>query len=286
MLKKIYIILFMFIVLCGCTFTPDSKQKASVKENMVEHYSVEAIQKRGFLRVGVKSFSWAWFQKPGYEGKDDKWYGWENEYVKRFADDLGVDIQYVKYEDGERQFKGLKKGEVDLVMTSALIESYNVNDEYTTSIPYNTWGSPDFKIVLRKDDSQKFHSKEELSKAKIGLADDESLYQSTLKAFPQADIERMDYTSDVMYDLLEGYIDAAVIYGSEFDYYSEDYFQLSQVTVPVYSEGMGVFMMKGNESLKAFIDEEIEAINQEDLGLQWSDQYYLLAKSWQVNGVE
>lgn len=64
--------------------------------------------------------------------------------------------------------------------------------------------------------------------------------------------------------LIDGGIDATVIYEKESDYFSEDYFQLSQVTVPNCSEGMSIFMMKDNERLKAFIDKEIEMINQED----------------------
>lgn len=64
--------------------------------------------------------------------------------------------------------------------------------------------------------------------------------------------------------LIDGDIDATVIYEKESDYFSEDYFQLSQVTVPNCSEDMSIFMMKDNERLKAFIDKEIEMINQED----------------------
>lgn len=98
---------------------------------------------RTFLDHGFKKSESGFF-------KYDEWYGFKNEYVKRFAKDLGVDIQYVKYEDGENQFQGLKKGKVDLVITLALIETHNADDEYTTSIPYKTWKLPDFRVILRK----------------------------------------------------------------------------------------------------------------------------------------
>lgn len=266
---------------------PDSQKRTKDNHMTVESHSCESIQERGILKVGVKNFSWAWFQEPGKTTENDPWYGWESEYVKRFAEAMNVQVQYVKFDDGMTQFEALKKGQVDMAMTSGLIETYNIHDEYTTSIPYNDWGIENFPIVLRKDDYSTYNSLERLKKAKIGVIDDSSLIESTKKIFPNATLEIKDlYT---LYEQLENKeLDACVIYMAHYDEVSEFYkeFQLSTISVPIQSQGMGVFLMKGNESLKTIIDQEIQEINEQNLGATWSDKYYLLAKEWQIAGVD
>lgn len=260
-------------------------QEDGIQWDTVESHSCQAIQKRGVLKVGVISFSWAWFQEPGKSLKKDPWYGWETEYVKRFAAALDVDIEYVKFYDNFSQFEALRNGQVDIVMTSGLIETYNANHEYTTSISYNDWGIEDFSVVIKEDSIK--DSFEQLKDAKIGVIDDTSVITSAKAYFPDAHIEIGDFYDLV--DLLDNHqIDAIVTYDSHYQILLDIYdgYQLSQVSVPVKSQGMGVFLMKGNEDLKALIDQEIVKINQENLGEIWSYQYYQLAKKWQVNDVE
>lgn len=260
-------------------------QEDEVQWDTVESHSCQAIQKRGVLKVGVKSFSWAWFQEPGKSLKKDPWYGWETEYVKRFAAALDVDIEYVKFYDGFSQFEAVRNGRVDIVMTSGLIETYNADHEYTTSISYNDWGLDDFPVIIKKDSIK--DSFEQLKNAKIGVIDDTSVITSSKAYFSDAHIEIVDFYD--LIDLLDNHqIDAIVTYDSHYQILSDIYdgYQLSQVSVPVKSQGMGVFLMKGNEDLKGLIDQEIVKINQENLGEIWSSQYYQLAKKWKVNDVE
>ena len=75
-----------------------------------------------------------------------------------------------------------------------------------------------------------------------------------------------------------------MVYEEEYRNYfkGDDRFQLSTLTIPVQSQGMGVFFMKGNTDLKQFIDHEITDILESGISDSWNSENYNLAIEWEI----
>jgi ABC-type amino acid transport substrate-binding protein len=231
----------------------------------VQYHSVDAIIERGVLRVGMRPFSWSWYKMPvewdenglptAYE-ENGEWYGWEADFMRAMATDMGVSAEFVQFDNIDEMLTALVSGEIDCVMSALLIDSYSSNGEYTTSIGYNWWGKSDFAVFVKSADGAAF----DLSAAVFGTREQKAYTDSIAEMYPDAVIKTFSSADSYFGALENGEISAIVESQSNISEYlaAYDWLVLSNTSIPDVSPGKGIYMMKGNDSLKDFFDNEIE----------------------------
>lgn len=245
-------------------------------------HSVGAIKERGVLKVGMKKFSWSWFKLP--ENATDatpekEWYGWEAEFVENISKDLGVKEEIIEFNNTDEMLTSLDNGEVDLVMSGILIESYLDTNKYTVSDRYDSWAKDNFIIVTRKN--------ERLPKnPKFGTRSQKAYIESIKAAYKDCEIKSYSSEQDYFAALQKKEIDAVVESISNKNYYLKKYSDISVNPSSIANKypGKGIYFMKDNESLKNFCNDEIlkYASGKNSEAFKWNKNAYSLAKKYKV----
>lgn len=310
MKKKLMLLSIAALIIllsCGCSSessgTPDddtasafSSEETANPQAAVQYHSVDSISERGVLRVGMRPFSWSWYKMPvewdenslptAYE-ENGEWYGWEADFMRAMAADLGVAVEFVQFDDIDKMLKSLEDGEIDCVMSALLIDSFSSNGEYTTSIGYNWWGKSDFAVFVKATDGAAC----DLSSAVFGTRDQKAYTDSIAEIYPDAIIKTFSSADSYFSALENGEISAIVESQSNISEYlaAYDWLVLSNSGIPDISPGKGIYMMKGNDSLKDFFDKEIEIYTAGTVeGLTggqaacWNNSNCAQAKQWGV----
>ncbi len=248
----------------------------------LDYHSVDAIRERGILKVGMKKFSWSWFKLPDNapEAKPEKaWYGWEAEFAENISRDLGVKEEIIEFNNTDEMLTSLGNGEIDLVMSGILIESYLDTNKYTVSDRYDPWAQDKFIIITRKN--------EKLPKnPKFGTRPQKAYIESTQAAYKNCEIKSYSSEQDYFTALQKKEIDAVVESISNKNYYQKKYSDISVNSLSVVNKypGKGIYFMKDNESLKNFCNDEIlkYASGKNSEAYKWNRNAYALAKKYKV----
>ncbi len=225
-----------------------------------EYHSPDAIRERGTLRVGMRAFAWSWYKVPADfdpEGnvsswEDGDWCGWEAEFMRAIAADLGVELECVEFDDRQQMLDALAAGEVDCCMSGLLIDAYAADGAFAVSSGYNLWGKADMRVLLKRgwvlDGSAVF-----------GTRDQRAYLDSLSAAYPDAVVRTYDGEAAYMAAIEAGEITAIVESRDVAEKMANDHAELllTETTVPDVSAGKGIYMMAGNDLLKTFMDGEV-----------------------------
>lgn len=259
-----------------CTSSEEETTKSS------DYHSVDAIKERGILKVGMKKFSWSWFKLPDNAPRtnpEKEWYGWEAEFAENISKDLGVKEEIVEFNNTSDMLTSLGNGEVDLVMSGVLIESYLDTNKYTISNRYDSWAQDNFIIITRKN--------EKLPKnPKFGTRPQKAYIESTKAAYKDCEVKSYSSEQDYFTALQKKEIDAVVESISNKNYYLKKYsdISVSSSSIPNKYPGKGIYFIKDNENLKNFCNDEISkyASGKNSEAYKWNKNAYALAKKYKV----
>lgn len=282
--------IFTLIFVSGCSKNNSStnveETMCSSDENEVTkspiYHSADAIKERGVLKVGMKKFSWSWFKLPE-NAKDanpeKEWYGWEAEFAENISKDLGVKEEIIEFNNTDEMLTSLDNGEVDLVMSGVLIESYLDTDRYTVSNRYDSWSQDNFIVITRKN--------EKLPKnPKFGTRSQKAYIESIKEAYKDCEIRNYSSEQDYFSALQKKEIDAVVESVSNKNYYLKKYSDISVNSSSISNKypGKGIYFMKDNDNLKNFCNDEIlkYSSGKNSEAFKWNKNAYALAKKYKV----
>lgn len=282
------IIAFAVIFTTGCSKRTDVEDTedsvyVSAEEEIIkspEYHSVSAIKERETLKVGMRRFSWSWFKVP--ENAPDpnrEWYGWEADFVENISKDLGVKKEIIEFNSIEDMLASLDNGEIDLVMSGILIESYLDTNKYTISNRYDPWSKDNFIMFIRKNDKLP-------KNPKFGTRAQKAYIESVKSAYKNCEVKTYSSEQDYFTALDKKEIDAIIESTSNKNYYLKKYpnVSVSSSSVPNKYPGKGIYLMKNNDDLKKFCDEEISkyASSKNSDAYNWNKNAYTLAKKYKI----
>lgn len=266
----------------------ETPRPTPIPETALEYHTLEKIQQRGTLRVALQSGNskMSYRVPEGVEEYADR-AGQPSGYVpficQQLAEDLGVELEYVFYDVAEEQLVAAEKGEADFSanvwsITDERLELYTMTDNIlVTDIEGD-------EVFLRTDpqDPTKplIGSEEELSTARIAAV--KATVQETNAGLQYPEAEVLGYADNeaVLEALLSGEADAAVF--TTFDKAFADILvqaiidrQICQCEYDIVNpeiKGVGFILMKGNEDLCSYINQQLTRYRDEGLLLELNDR--------------
>ena len=266
----------------------ETPRPTPIPETALEYHTLEKIQQRGTLRVALQSGNskMSYRVPEGVEEYADR-AGQPSGYVpficQQLAEDLGVELEYVFYDVAEEQLVAAEKGEADFSanvwsITDERLERFTMTDNIlVTDIEGD-------EVFLRTDpqDPTKplIGSEEELSTARIAAV--KATVQETNAGLQYPEAEVLGYADNeaVLEALLSGEADAAVF--TTFDKAFADILvqaiidrQICQCEYDIVNpeiKGVGFILMKGNEDLCSYINQQLTRYRDEGLLLELNDR--------------
>ena len=274
------------------TATPEP---TPIPETAPEYHSLEKIQERGTLRVALQSSNskMSYLVPEGLEEYADR-AGEPSGYVpficRQLADDMGVELEFVFYDVTEEQLVAAEKGEADISanvwsITDERLERFTMTDNIlVTDIEGD-------EVFLRADpqDPTKplIGSEEELSTARIAAVKATVQERNAGLQYPEAEILGYVDNDAVLEALLSGEVDAAVF--TTFDRAFADILveaivdrQICQCEYDIVDpeiKGVGFILMKGNEDLCSYINEQLSRYRDEGVLLELNNRSETEAKA-------
>ncbi len=194
-LNAAVLLLCVFALFFGCTAKTESPEGASGS-------LLTEITKRGILRVGMSTFvPWAMNDKNG------ELIGFEIDVAKRFAADMGVDIEFIPTK-WSGIIPALLTGKFDVIIGGMGIRPER-NLKVNFSIPYDNSG---MSIVAHKEKAAgfeeltDFNSADVIVAARIGT----TAAAAAKKYLPKAEVKLFDDESQAVQELLTGRIHAVI----------------------------------------------------------------------------
>ncbi len=183
------------LLFIACENNSDSPEK--VMEN-----TVEKVQKRGILRVGMSTFvPWAMKDKTG------KLIGFEIDVATRLAEDMGVSVEFVPTK-WSGIIPALTTGKFDVIIGGmGILPSRNLKVNF--SIPYDYTG---MSIVAHKKVAAGFNDLQAFNRSNviIALRLGSTAVTAAKKYLPKAQRRLFDDESQAYQELLSGRIHAVV----------------------------------------------------------------------------
>ena len=218
----------------------------------------------GTIIVGICSTS-----KPFVYLKNNKFTGFDIEFIAAFAKEYGYDV---KFEDTEFAsiMAGVQAGRYDIGMSGVTIteerkESLDFSDIYHTE---------DLVFVIKSeagaDDLTQFNT------ASLGVVTG-SLYGGYSKEqFPKAKIKEFNNFSDVLVALKQGKVDGIMLDKPNFNSVARTDKSLSCITVPAYSVEIGFGFQKndGGNALQAQMNEFLTKLDSDGTTQKLIDKWY------------
>jgi len=189
------IIAAVVLVLAACGNNTGSTEK-------VTESTVEQVQKRGILRVGMSTFvPWAMKDKTG------KLIGFEIDVATRLAQDMGVKVEFVPTK-WSGIIPALSTGKFDVIIGGmGILPSRNLKVNF--SIPYDYTG---MSMVAHKEvaagfnDLDDFNQSEVVISARLGS----TAATASKKYLPKAQLRLFDDESQAYQELINGRVHAVV----------------------------------------------------------------------------
>ncbi len=189
------IIAAVAMVLAACGDNTGSIEK-------VRESTVEQVQKRGILRVGMSTFvPWAMKDKTG------KLIGFEIDVATRLAQDMGVTVEFVPTK-WSGIIPALSTGKFDVIIGGmGILPSRNLKVNF--SIPYDYTG---MSMVAHKEVAAGFNSLDDFNRSEVVIAArlGSTAVTASKKYLPKAQLRLFDDESQAYQELLNGRVHAVV----------------------------------------------------------------------------
>jgi len=189
------IIAAVVMVLAACGNNTGSSEK-------VRESTVEQVQKRGILRVGMSTFvPWAMKDKTG------KLIGFEIDVATRLAQDMGVTVEFVPTK-WSGIIPALSTGKFDVIIGGmGILPSRNLKVNF--SIPYDYTG---MSMVAHKEVAAGFNGLEDFNRSDVVIAArlGSTAVTASKKYLPKAQLRLFDDESQAYQELLNGRVHAVV----------------------------------------------------------------------------
>ncbi|MDX2439451.1 MAG: transporter substrate-binding domain-containing protein [Desulfobacterales bacterium] len=189
------IIAAVALVLAACGNNTGSSEK-------VRESTVEQVQKRGILRVGMSTFvPWAMKDKTG------KLIGFEIDVATRLAQDMGVTVEFVPTK-WSGIIPALSTGKFDVIIGGmGILPSRNLKVNF--SIPYDYTG---MSMVAHKEVAAGFNSLDDFNRSDVVIAArlGSTAVTASKKYLPKAQLRLFDDESQAYQELLNGRVHAVV----------------------------------------------------------------------------
>lgn len=194
MLKALIISTFALIFV-ACGNNTDSVEK-------VTESTVEQVQKRGILRVGMSTFvPWAMKDKTG------KLIGFEIDVATRLAKDMGVTVEFVPTK-WSGIIPALSTGKFDVIIGGmGILPSRNLKVNF--SVPYDFTGMSMVahqKVAAGFNDLEDFNRSDVVISARLGS----TAATASKKYLPKAQLRLFDDESQAYQELINGRVHAVV----------------------------------------------------------------------------
>ncbi len=195
LIRNTLIIAAVALVLAACGDNTGSIEK-------VRESTVEQVQKRGILRVGMSTFvPWAMKDKTG------KLIGFEIDVATRLAQDMGVTVEFVPTK-WSGIIPALSTGKFDVIIGGmGILPSRNLKVNF--SIPYDYTG---MSMVAHKEVAAGFNSLDDFNRSEVVIAArlGSTAVTASKKYLPKAQLRLFDDESQAYQELLNGRVHAVV----------------------------------------------------------------------------
>jgi polar amino acid transport system substrate-binding protein len=189
------IIAAVALVLAACGNNTGSFEK-------VRESTIEQVQKRGILRVGMSTFvPWAMKDKTG------KLIGFEIDVATRLAQDMGVTVEFVPTK-WSGIIPALSTGKFDVIIGGmGILPSRNLKVNF--SIPYDYTG---MSMVAHKKVAAGFNGLQDFNRSDVVIAArlGSTAVTASKKYLPKAQLRLFDDESQAYQELLNGRVHAVV----------------------------------------------------------------------------
>ena len=196
-LLKSLVVITALVALTACGNESTDTQKLKVPES-----TIEQVQKRGVLRVGMSTFvPWAMKDKTG------ELIGFEIDVARRLAEDTGVDVEFVPTK-WSGIIPALITGKFDVIIGGmGVIPSRNLKVNF--SIPYDHTG---MSIVAHKKLATGFSRLEDFNRSDVVIAArlGSTAVTAAKKFLPKAQLRMFDDESQAYQELVNGNVHAVV----------------------------------------------------------------------------
>lgn len=262
MKKILTVVLAVALALCafaGCAQTP-AEQPAEATP-APEKTDLDYIKEKGKLVVGITEF------EPMDYQEDGKWVGFDADMATKFAESLGVDVEFVVIDWDNKVFE-LNGKNIDCVWNGMTL-----NDEVLATMECSKPYCNNAQVVIVKAaDADKYQTKEACASLKFAVE-----VASAGKDMAEENNFEFTEVADQATTLLEvasGTCDAAIIdslMAAAMVGEGTDYAQLTY-TVALNSEQYGIGFRKGSDAAKA-VDEFFAAATADGTVQQVAEMY-------------
>ncbi len=259
-------------------FGATSALAASVQQQLSRTSTIEQIQKRGVLRVGMDIFQ-PWAMKD----KDGKLIGFEIDVATRLAHDMGVKVEFVPTA-WSGIIPALLTGKFDVIIGGMGITAKRAL-KVNFSNPYEYSG---MSIVASKKLAAGFNSLEDFNKKDVQIAVKlgTTAAAAAKKYFPKAQLRMFDNETQTYQELRNGNVYAVVGSAPRPAYEAVDY--PDSLFMPMEGtftkEPIGFAIRKGDPDTLAYFNSWITVVKAEEW-LKERHHYWFDTKDWE-NKVE
>lgn len=253
--------------LCGVSFG------ASVQQEIAAGSTIEAVKKKGVLKVGMDIFQpWAMKDKNG------KLIGFEIDVATRLAEDMGVKVEFVPTA-WSGIIPALLTGKFDVIIGGMGITTQRAL-QVNFSQPYDYTG---MSIVAHKQLAAGFNSLESFNKSDVEIAVKlgTTAVAAARKYLPKATLRMFDTEPQAYQELRNGKVHAVIGNSPRPEYeaidYSDTMFQ--PIAGTFTKEPIGFAMRKGDPDTLAFFNSWIALVTLEGW-LQERHDYWFGTKEW------
>ena len=259
-----------FVVLLFAT--PEARA-ASPQQELVAASTVEAVKKRGVLKVGMDIFQpWAMKDKNG------KLIGFEIDVATRLAKDMGVEVEFVPTA-WSGIIPALLTGKFDVIIGGMGITPQRALQVNFTE-PYDHSG---MSIVAHRQLAAGFNSLESFNRPEVQIAVKlgTTAAAAAKKYFPKAQLRMFDAEPQAYQELRNGKVHAVVGSAPRPTYEAVEY--ADSLFLPVEGtftqEPIGFALRKGDPDSLAFFNSWITVVNLEGW-LKERHAYWFGSKDW------
>jgi polar amino acid transport system substrate-binding protein len=263
------IVAVALLVLCFSGFSSG----ASLQQDLAAGSTVEAVKKRGVLKVGMDIFQpWAMKDKNG------KLIGFEIDVATRLAEDMGVKVEFVPTA-WSGIIPALLTGKFDVIIGGMGITGQRAL-QVNFSQPYDYSG---MSIVAHKKLAEGFNSLESFNKPEVQIAVKlgTTAVAAAKKHLPKATLRMFDTEPQAYQELRNGKVHAVVGSAPRPAYEAVDY--SDTLFLPVAGtftkEPIGFAVRKGDPDSLAFFNSWITLVGLEGW-LQERHDYWFGTKDW------
>ncbi|MBU6955679.1 MULTISPECIES: cystine ABC transporter substrate-binding protein [unclassified Hahella] len=227
---------------------------------------LQSIQKRGSIQVGLEGT----YPPFNYQDENGQLTGFEVEFAKALADQLGVKAEYQTTKwDG--LLAALESERLDVVINQVTISDAR-KQKYDFSAPYTVSG---IQALTRKDLESEINGPSDLAGMKVGVGLGTN-YETWLREnAPQAEVKTYDDDPTKYQDLRFGRIDAILIDRfAAFELLNKTGDALTLAGSPFSRQEAGVTLRKGNPELLAAIDKAIAKMREDGTLQKLSEKWF------------